>query len=453
MADNMADNLEFQILPQLPPQNTEVESAVLGGCLVDRIAFPRVRDLLEPSDFYLTIHQKIYAAMIDIDRNEQPIDLMSLAVWFSDRKQLDQIGGQSYLSELYEQTISAVNIDIYAQLLLRKSRDRQLIQWGQSIVALGHQSHLTNEEITDSITEGFNRIVNLSARAQGDLTAMSTIASDGYAALAKLMQEGRPPGLLTGCTDLDAMTNGYQRGSLAIVAGRPSMGKSALAFQQAFSMARQGLSVAVFSLEMSQESIFFRALASESNVAAGDIKSGRISDRDWEKIGQCYGEFPDLPIYIDDSTVSVLDIQNRIERLQQRTGKPVDAVVIDYLGLMKGIGNDPNREISNISRSLKAMAKKYNIPVILLSQLNRSVESRSDKRPMMADLRDSGALEQDADLVIALYRDEYYNKETVDRNVAELLILKHRNGPVGTVKMLFEPMFTRFRNMEARNEY
>lgn len=449
----MSDKLDFVSLPQLPPQNTEIELAVLGGCLIDPIAFPRVRGLLESSDFYLTIHQKIYAAMVEIDRNDQPIDLMSLAVWFSDRKMLDQIGGQSYLAELHEQTVSAVNIDIYAQVLLRKSRDRQLIKWGQSIVELGHQSHLTNEDITETITEGFNRMLNLSARTQGDLMPMSTIAAEGYEALAKLMQEGRPPGLRTGCDDLDAMTNGYQRGALTIVAGRPSMGKSALAFQQAFTMARQGLSVAVFSLEMSRESIFFRALASEANVAAGDIKSGKICDRDWEKISQCYCDFPDLPIHVDDSTVSVLDIQNRIERLQQRTGKPVDAVVIDYLGLMKGIGNDPNREISNISRSLKAMAKKFNIPVILLSQLNRSVESRSDKRPMMADLRDSGALEQDADLVIALYRDEYYNKETVDRNVAELLILKQRNGPTGTVKMLFEPMFTRFRNMEARHEY
>lgn len=444
------NDLDFQLLPQIPPQNTDVEVQVLGGCLVDPIAFQRVRDLLEPSDFYLTIHQKIYAAMVELDRIEQPIDLMTLAVWFSDRHQLDQIGGQRTLAELYDQTPHAVNIDVHARLLLRKSRDRQLIKWGQSIIQLGHQSHLTDEAINETLTEGFNRVLNLSARSQGDLVPMATIASDGYEALAKLMAEGRAPGLRTGCSDLDAMTNGYQRGSLTIVAGRPSMGKSALAFQQAFAMARDGLSVAVFSLEMSRESIFFRALASEANVPAGDIKAGRISDKDWDRLSDCYCSFPDLPIFVDDSTVSVLDIQNRIERLQQRTGNPVDVVVVDYLGLMKGIGNDPNREISNISRSLKALAKKYNIPVVLLSQLNRSVESRSDKRPMMSDLRDSGALEQDADLIIALYRDEYYDKESMDRGIAELIVLKQRNGPTGTVKMLFEPQYTRFRNLEKR---
>ena len=445
-------DIKFQTIPEVPPQNLDVETIVLGGVLVDPNAFPRIRDILTPSDFYLKSHQLIYSAMVDVDRCQEPIDLMTVCVKLIDRKQLDQVGGQGALTRLWDSTPSAVNIDRHAEILCRKNRDRQLIQWGQSLAELGHQSHKTDEEIGLELTEGFNRILGMTTRSAGELTPMSTIAHEGFEALSKLTLEGRAPGLRTGFYDLDAMTNGYQRGALTIIAGRPGMGKTACAFQQAFAMARSGYTVAVFSLEMDKESIFFRALASESNVSASNIKSGHITDSDWDSLAKCYADFANLPIYIDDSTVGVLDIQNRIERLQQKTGKPIDVIVIDYLGLMKGIGGDPNREISNISRSLKAMAKKYHVPVILLSQLNRSVESRSDKRPLMSDLRDSGALEQDADLVIALYRDEYYNKETADRNVTELIVLKQRSGPTGTVKMIFESSFTRFRNMESNEK-
>jgi replicative DNA helicase len=441
---------DFNVLPGIPPQNTEVEAAILGGCLIDELAFSRVKDLLQPLDFYLQIHQTIYSSMARLDAMDRAIDLMTVATDLADRGELEKIGGQSVLVGLYDSTSNAVNIDLYAELILDKARRRQLINWANQLIKIAHQSHKPEEEIVEEVTLGFNQFLEMGKRSLGELIPIEEVANSGFNELSEMIQEGKTPGIPTGFYDLDSMTGGYRRGSITIVAGRPSMGKSAAAFQQAFNMAKAGYSVAIFSLEMTSESVFFRALSADSGVPSNSILEGRLTDRDWQSLSSAYGPIASLPIYIDDSPVGVHEIQNRIERIQQKTGCKIDAIVIDYVGLMKGVDQDPNREIASISRSLKRLSKKYDAAIILLSQLSRAVESRSDKRPMQSDLRDSGSLEQDACLIIGLYRDEYYNKESMDRGVAELIVLKQRNGPTGTVKMLFEPQYTRFRNMEYR---
>jgi replicative DNA helicase len=448
----MADDLNFQaVSDRLPPQNIEAEEAILGGILLDPEAIGRVIDLLVTEAFSLDAHKIIHRAASTLHGQGKPTDLMSVTAWLSDRNQLEKVGGMNKLAQLVDRTVSAVNIDQYAALVMEKYLRRKLIHAGHRIVDLGYKTAIELPTILDQAEQEVFSITQ--ERPQQGLVPISDTLIHTFQDIESRHEGQALPGLLCDFYDLDGMTGGFQRSDLIIVAGRPSMGKTALCLNIAHNIAsRYRLPVSIFSLEMSKEQLVQRLLASEASIESNYLRAGRISQNQWEPLSRAIGNLSELPIFIDDTAnITVTEMRSQTRRLQAEQGGMLGLILIDYLQLMEGSGDNRVQELSKITRSLKGLARELNVPVIALSQLSRGVEARNNKRPMMSDLRESGSIEQDADLVIMLYRDEYYNENTPDRGIAEVIVAKHRNGPTGTRKLLFDPQFTRFRNMASPN--
>ncbi|MGR3275075.1 replicative DNA helicase [Acaryochloris marina NIES-2412] len=449
----MVYELDFQpASDRLPPQNVEAEESILGGILLDPEAIGRVADLLRPETFYLSAHQEIYRAALNLHGQGSPTDLMCVTAWLQDHDLLDKVGGQGKLAQLVDRTVSAINIDQYAALIKDKFLRRQLIKGATEVMQLAYDTSKTLETVLD---EAEQQIFNVTQdRVRQGLVATEDILASTFADLEQRSLGQVLPGLSCNFYDLDAMTQGFQRSDLIIVAGRPAMGKTALALQIARQICEiHNLGVAIFSLEMSKEQLVQRMLAGEAGIDSNYLRAGRINQTQWEPLSRAIGKLSQLSIYIDDSpNPSITELRSNARRLQSEHPEGLGMILLDYLQLMGGEAKDGRvQEISKITRALKGLARELNVPVVALSQLSRGVESRTNKRPLMSDLRESGSIEQDADLIVLLYRDDYYDPDSAERGICELNIAKHRNGPVGTVKLLFEPKLTRFFNL-AKSE-
>lgn len=600
----------------LPPQNIDAEESILGGILLDAEAMGRVADLLSPEAFYLSTHRHIFEAMVDLSRRGNPTDLVTVTAWLRDRDLLDKVGGPQKLTELLDRTVSAVNIDRYASLVAEKYVRRKLIAVGGDIAQLAFDNRQELGQILDAAEQKLFNVTQSDIKQ--DLVSAEEVLSETFLELESRSMDASVPGLTCDFYDLDTMTQGFQRSDLVIVAGRPSMGKTSFVLNVARNLAEiNNLPVAIFSLEMSKEQLVYRLLSSEAQIETGRLRSGRIGEHEWAQIGSAISRLSTLKVFIDDTpNITVNEMRSKCRRLQAESGGALGMVILDYLQLMEGGGDNRVQELSKITRSLKGLARELNVPVLALSQLSRGVESRTDKRPVMSDLREcvtgdtlvcladgrrtpiaelvgqtptvismnvqgklvsataevvwevgtkpiyqlttasgykikatgkhriytldgwrslaslevghriavashipqlepaadpwpvevlqnaeltdlansdlfwdevvaidpageapvydltvpgpaswladgvvshnSGSIEQDADLIVMLYREEYYNPDTPDRGISEVLIKKHRNGPTGTVKLLFEPQYTRFRNLaggQGRAEY
>ncbi|HEY9695745.1 MAG TPA: replicative DNA helicase [Trichocoleus sp.] len=446
----MVHELNFQgYSDRLPPQNIDAEEAILGGILLDPEAIGRVLEILRPEAFYISTHQEIYRAATTLQSQGKPTDLMTVTTWLFDHGLLDKVGGQSRIAELVDRTVSAVNIDQYAQLVMEKYLRRKLIQVGTEVAQLGYETSSSLEKVLDQAEQ---KVFNITqARPSQALVPTADILTSTFSDIESRSLGLVLPGISCGFYDLDAMTQGFQRSDLIIAAGRPSMGKTSFVLNIARNIAAfHKLPIAVFSLEMSKEQLVYRLLSSEAQIESGRLRSGRIAQTEWEALGHAISTLSQLQVFIDDTpNISVAEMRSKARRLQAEQGGALGLILIDYLQLMEGSSDNRVQELSKVTRSLKGLARELQVPVIALSQLSRGVESRTNKRPMMSDLRESGSIEQDADLIMMLYREEYYTPDTPDRGIAEVILTKHRNGPVGTVKLLFEPQFTRFRNLAA----
>ena len=427
-------------------QNVEAEEAVLGAILLDPEAMGRVAETLEPKSFSLRSHQTIYKASLALYSEGKPTDLMTVTTWLSDQKLLEKAGGQLGLTQLLDRTVSATNIDQYGLLISDKQTRRNLIESAHKIIELAED---TSQPLETVIQKSEEQIANISqSKSQQDLVSIGETLIDTFQEIEDRSESKIPPGVPSGFYDLDAMTGGFQRSDLIIVAGRPAMGKTALAVQFGFKIAKKGLPVAIFSLEMSKGQLVQRLLAGEAKIESTRLRAGNIQQEEWEPLTEAISKLAELPIFIDDSSnPTVSEIKKKAQKLQAENDGKLGLILIDYLQLMDGGSDNRVQELSRITRGLKGMAKDLNVPVVVLSQLSRSVEQRTNKRPMLSDLRESGSIEQDADLVMMIYRDDYYNPNTSDGGIAELILAKHRNGPTGTVKLLFDSQFTQFKNM------
>lgn len=434
-------------LDKLPPQNLEAEQSVLGAILLDNEALPKVIELLSPSDFYRDSHRKIFNAMEDQFNKGQTIDLVTLSDYLERTNALDAVGGISYLSTLVSQVPTAANVRYHARIIKEKALIRALLKSTTDIAAKVYESPLEADELVDYAERTIFEIAD--KRTKTSFSTLKDVIKSSFEMIEKLYdKKGALTGAPSGFPDLDEMTTGFQPGDLIIIGGRPSMGKTAFGLNIA---QRVGLDmkepVAVFSLEMSKEQLALRMLCSEAMVDSNSVRKGFVRKEDWNKLTSAAGRLAEAPIFIDDSSnITVLEMRAKARRLKMEHGG-ISLIVVDYLQLMKGRGNFERREqeISEISRSLKGLAKELHVPVIALSQLNRMVEARQDRRPTLADLRESGAIEQDADVIMFLYRDEVYNKNnTSNKGLAEIIISKQRNGPTGTIKLTFLASSTRF---------
>jgi replicative DNA helicase len=451
----MAEELSFKGdgSDRLPPQNIEAEEAILGGILLDPEAIGRVSDRLIAEAFYISAHKDIYQAALRLHAQSKPTDLLSVTSWLADNDMLARIGGRNKLATLVDRTVSAVNIDSLAELVMDKFLRRQLIKAGNEIVHLGYE---TEKDLPNVLDQAEQKVFGITQeRPQSGLVHIADTLISNFQDIEERNQGIALPGITCSFYDLDAMTSGFQRSDLIIVAGRPSMGKTAFCLNLAYNIAASHrFPVAVFSLEMSKEQLVQRLLASEAGIESGYLRSGRLSQAQWEPLSRAIGMLSEMPIFIDDTpNITVTQMRSQARRLQAEQGMELGLIVIDYLQLMEGGGDNRVQELSKITRSLKGLARELSVPVIALSQLSRGVEARTNKRPMLSDLRESGSIEQDADLVIMLYRDDYYNNDSPDRGIAEVIVAKHRNGPTGTVKLLFDPQFTKFKNLARPNNY
>ena len=437
---------------RVPPQSVEAEQAVLGGLMLAPDAYDRVADQLNDQDFYRRDHQLIFRAIRELAEKGKPFDAVTLGEWFESMGQSELVAGGAYLIELASTTPSAANIVAYAEIVRDKAVLRQLIEVGTTIVNDGFQPDgRESSEILASAEQQVFAIAEAGAKGKTDFTAMNKALSEAFDVLqTRYANGGSVTGLPTGYTEFDEMTAGLQPTDLLILAARPAMGKTTFALNIAEHAAiRTKKAVAVFSMEMSASQLALRLISSNGRVNAQRLRSGQLEDEDWSRVTSAIRMLKEAKIFIDDTPgLSPEALRAKARRLKRE--HDLGLVVIDYLQLMSVPGNSENRatEISEISRGLKHLAKELNVPVIALSQLNRSLETRTDKRPMMADLRESGAIEQDADVIVFIYRDDYYNKEnSPDKGLAEIIIGKQRNGPTGSVKLKFFGEYTRFDNL------
>ncbi|SEM22043.1 replicative DNA helicase [Luteibacter sp. UNCMF331Sha3.1] len=435
---------------RIPPHSIEAEQAVLGGLMLSPDSLDKVADKLTDDDFYRRDHRVIWRAINELANKGMPCDAITLGDWFVANDMSEMIRDSTYLLELANSTPSAANIAAYGDIVREKSVMRQLIDAGTSITEDGFRPEGKSvQEVMELAEQRVFRIAESGARGKKDIVSVREAAGEAFRMLSERYEKkGQLTGLSTGFTDLDELTSGLQPSDLVIVAARPSMGKTAFALNLAEAAAMRGKkSVAVFSMEMSASQLAFRLISSLGRVHAQHLRNGDLAEEDWPRVTSAITMLADAKIFIDDTpAMSPVEMRSRSRRLQREHG--LGLIVIDYLQLMQVPGNSENRatEISEISRGLKALAKELNVPVIALSQLNRSLEQRADKRPMMSDLRESGAIEQDADVIMFIYRDEYYNKESPDKGLAEIIIGKQRNGPTDTVKLAFLGHYTKFEN-------
>jgi len=431
----------------VPPQNLEAEQAVLGTILLQDKSLVKIIEILEPDDFYRDAHKIIFRGMLQLFDHREPHDLITLTNLLSDQNKLDLVGGPAYLASLTDVIPFSGTLVHHANIIRQKSILRRLIQTSNEVAARCYQEQDDIDALVDEAEQTIFEIAS-SKKTQG-FQSMAKIVPRAFERIEKLFErKEHVTGVATGFHDLDHMTAGLQPSDLIILAGRPSMGKTALAMNMVQHAAIvDKLPVAVFSLEMSMDQLALRMLCSIGRIDSQRIRTGRLKPRDWPNLTRATGMLSDAPIFIDDSpAMSVLEMRAKARRLKSE--HDLGMVVIDYLQLMRGRGNIENRaqEISEISRSLKAMAKELNVPVIALSQLNRSLESRPDKRPKLSDLRESGAIEQDADVIVFIYRDEVYRpaEDNPNRGIAEIIVGKQRNGPIGTIKLTFLAEYTSF---------
>ncbi|TLS48890.1 replicative DNA helicase [Paenibacillus antri] len=446
----MNGNGETPVFDRIPPQNLEAEQAVLGAILLDSVAIITVMETLKAEDFYRQAHQYIFEAMIDLNGDNEPIDLITLTTRLQAKQQLGEIGGIQYLTELASAVPTAANVTYYAKIVEEKSMLRRLIRTATEIVTNGYAAA---DDVGSLLSEAEMRILEISNRKSSTgFISIKDVLMEVFEKVEKLYNDrGKTTGIPSGFPDLDKMTAGFQRSDLIIVAARPSVGKTAFSLNVAQNVAvRAKETVAIFSLEMSAAQLVQRIICAEANVDAGRIRTGTLEGDDWEKLTMAIGTLSEAEIYIDDTpAITVADIRAKCRRLKKEKG--LGMILIDYLQLIAGrgkAGENRQQEVSEISRTLKQIARELEVPVIALSQLSRGVEQRQDKRPMMSDLRESGSIEQDADIVAFLYRDDYYDKESEKKNIIEIIIAKQRNGPVGTVELVFLKNFNKFVSLD-----
>ena len=439
-------------IEKIPPQDLEAENSVLGSLLLDKDAIIKVADFLNPTDFYMDNNAKIYETMLALFEQRTPIDMITLTSKLKEQKILDEVGGASYLSNLVNSVPSAAHVVHYGKIVASKATLRRLINASIEITNLGYGEKDDIDVLLDSAEQKLFSVSQKHFRQ--NFIPIKSILSESFDRIDELHREkGKLRGISTHFKDLDNLLAGLQRSDLIILAGRPSMGKTSLALNIASNIAtKEEAEVGIFSLEMSKEQLVDRLLCSEAAVDSWKLRTGNLSDEDFPKIGHAMGVLSEAPIFIDDSPNSnVMEIRTKARRLQAEHG--LGLIVVDYLQLMEGRYNENRvQEISEISRSLKALARELEVPVVALSQLSRAVEQRPDKIPQLSDLRESGSIEQDADVVIFIYRDDYYHPDSSRKMEADIFIKKHRNGPTGQVRLIFKPDQMRFRDAEKRSE-
>ena len=438
---------------RIPPQNVEAEQAVLGAMLLSHDAVIVAMEKLQSQDFYRDVHRIIFEAMEHLHRENKDIDVITLPDELKRMKKLDDVGGLEYVLNLPNLVGSAANIEYYANIVAEKALARNLISTCTELTTEAYDGQKETEALLD---DAERRILQLSdTKNRGDFASVGAVVEVTLDKITKLYEnKAGLTGLPTGFRDLDRMTSGLQPSDLILVAARPSMGKTAFTLNIAQNVGvRQHKTVAFFSLEMSQEQLVQRLLCQIAHIDSQKLRTGQLnSDEEWTRLTDACDKLYESPIYIDDTPgISVAEMRSKARRLKSEHG--LDLIIVDYLQLMQGRNAESRQqEISEISRSLKALARELKVPLIALSQLSRSVESRQDKRPMLSDLRESGALEQDADIVSFLYREDYYDKETENQHITEVILAKHRNGPVGSVKLYFKNEFTLFLNLDTQHE-
>ena len=439
---------------RVPPQNIEAEQAVLGAMLIDKEAIAKATEVLSADDFYREAHRVIFSAMLELYNKNEAVDMVTVTEILKRDNKLEDIGGIAYITSLANVVLTAANVKYHAEIVAEKSVLRQLVRVSTEIAAMGYEA---NDDVGTLLDTAESRILEISNRKKkNDFTPINDILMDSVQSIESLLQnKGGLTGLPAGFADLDKLTSGLHPSDFIILAARPSMGKTALALNIVQNVALRAhkviggepRSVAFFSLEMSKEQLVNRMLCAEAGIDSQRLRVGEMHDEDWTHLWDACDTMSRAKIYIDDTAgITAMDMRSRARRLKAEHG--LDLIVVDYLQLMQGSGKrnnsgDRQQEVSEISRSLKALARELDVPVLALSQLSRSVESRQVKRPMLSDLRESGSLEQDADIVAFLYREDYYNPETENKHT-ELIIAKHRNGPVDTVNLFFQKQFTKF---------
>ena len=443
---------------KLPPYSVEAEQSVLGGLMIDNSSWDDVADMITEVDFYRKEHRLIFSAIVALSEESQPCDAVTLSEWLDNNNELQTVGGLSYLGSLARNTPTAANIKAYANIVRERSIMRQLIRVGTDIANTAYNPEGRNSvELLEHAEQKVFEIAEQGAKGRKGYTGIKQLLTKAVDRIDQLFQaDSHITGVATGFDDFDEMTAGLQPSDLVIVAGRPSMGKTTFAMNIAENAAiKHKVPVAVFSMEMPGDALAMRMMSSLGRIDQHKLRTGKLHDEDWPRVTSAVGILSEAPLYIDDTpALSPIDLRARARRLKREHG--LGLIVIDYLQLMQSSkSSSENRatEISEISRSLKALAKELSVPVIALSQLNRSLEQRPNKRPVMSDLRESGAIEQDADVITFIYRDEVYNSESPDKGTAEIIIGKQRNGPIGTTRLTFMGQFTRFENFIGNDAY
>ncbi len=438
------------IAPLVPPQNLEAEESVLGSMLLSATAIGTVTEIVDGADFYRESHAKAYRAALALWAKGEPVDAITLANELEERGEIDAVGGRGRIAELAALVPAAANVEHYARIVKENATLRALIRAGQEIVRLGHERP---GETTDLVDRAEQLVFELSQqRVSGDFDHIEALLKDGFEQITRLYESGADlTGVPSGFRDIDRLTSGFQPGNLIILAARPSMGKSALALCMAANLGvRHSTPVALFTLEMSKAEVTQRLMCSEAKVESNRLRSGKLAPDDWPRLTGACDRLAKAPIFVDDTgSTTMMELRSKARRLKSRQ-PGLGLIVVDYLQLMTSGGTVENRvqEVSQISRSLKVLARELDVPILALSQLSRRVEERHDKRPLLSDLRESGSIEQDADLVFFVYRDEYYNQEESDaQGIAEVICSKHRNGPIDTVKLSFLKRYAKFSDL------
>jgi replicative DNA helicase len=439
---------------KIPPQNIDAEKSLLGAVLIDEEVLADITEHVTKKDFYDKRHATVYGAMIRLFEHHKPVDLLTLTDELKKKGELDTIGGSAYLTELTNYVPTAAHAEAYAEMVSIQAIRRRLIKASGEISELGYDEDSDVQELLQKAEQELFSVSDQSLKQ--DLVSIEQILTDSFDRMEELHRnKGALRGVRTGWRDLDNMTAGLQRSDLIILAARPAMGKTTLVTNLAYNVATVAKqSVLFFSLEMSKEQLVDRMLADASGVDAWNIRTGNLTDEDFSKLSEAMGEMAEAPIYLDDTPgLSVMEMRTKARRAAHDA--PLGVIIVDYLQLMQGSGRDNGnrvQEVSEISRGLKLIARELNVPVIALSQLSRSVESRSPQVPQLADLRESGSIEQDADIVMFIYREAYYNPETERENITDLIIAKHRNGPVGKIELYFHPERLRFMSLDKHHE-
>ena len=449
----MTDTISTTVPDKLQPHNIEAEEAVLGSLLIDPDAILRVSTFLSPNDFYVQRHGWVYESILDLHERRQPSDLVTLSDELERRNQLGEVGGSAYLTGLINATPTSIHVEYYARIVERTAVLRRLIDAASKIAQLAYQDAEDADEVVDRAEEIIFAISE--RRIDRDLKPIRQVLESFYDRVEYLHQhQGEVIGIPTGLADLDKLLGGLQRSDMVVMAGRPGMGKTSLGLSIALQSARQWQKrVAVFSLEMSDEQLVQRLVSAETGIDSQRLRLGNIKADEWPTFYQAIRLLSETSIFIDDTpAISALELRSKARRLHAEHG--LDMIIVDYLQLMSGGTRNENRqqEISFISRSIKGLARELNIPILALSQLSRQVESRADKRPMLSDLRESGSIEQDADVVLFIYRDEVYNPDTELPNIAEIIVSKHRSGPTGVFSVYFKKHLAQFVDLEVRTQ-